>query len=305
MKKFARIGGLMLLLGALIFNGTMAVCGWDFTKISTRPQYQEQKLTVENTNQTITLKDQNKCIFVGPSDDEDIHLIYFDRENESYNINDGTTLSMTHESDYHWYNYILVVDFQAPSFTILLPADFQGSLDLQTGNGKISISDVTAKQLSCSTQDGGVYVSNVTGAETLTLKTANHKIELSDVQLTGALACQTSNGAIHLTDISAGTIHALTSEAPIACKNTQTSGKTELKNSDARIEVENVGADGDLSLSNKEGKIQGTIAGSMQDFSITSQAKNGTCNLPEFSIAGDKKLEIQTSDANISLAFTH
>ena len=305
MKQFARIGGLLILLGVILFSATMTVCGWDFTRISTRPQYQEQQLTVKNTNQTIQLSDQDKAIFVGPSEDEDIHLIYFNRGKESYQIDDGDVLSMTYESSYHWYDNILLLDFQLPSVTILLPANFQGSMDLQTTSSKISISDVTAKQAICSTRGGAVYVSHVTGAESLALSTTANKIELSDVQLTGALDCQTSDGAILLTDIFAGNLHALTSEGAIVSNNTQTSGTTALKTADARIELENVGVDGDLSLSNKEGKIEGTIAGSMQDFSIQSKATNGTCNLPEYSTAGDKKLEVTTSDATISLAFTH
>jgi len=305
MKKSAIIGGFVFLLGAMIFVGSMASCGWDFSKLSTRPQFEETHLSVQNTNQAITLQDSNKPIFVGLSNDDQIHLIYFEHKKEYYEIEDGSVLKAERRTDYRWYDYIFNLDFQYPSFTILLPADFQGSLDLQTSGSKISVSDVRAKQLLCSTQDGAVSVKNFSGAEALVVKTSNSKIELSDVQLTGALDCQTSDGAVHLTDICAGTIHALTSDAAILSKNTQTSQGTTLKTTDARIEVENVGADGDLSLCTMNGKILGTIAGCMQDFSIQSKTRNGNCNLPEYSIAGDKKLEVVTSDANISIAFTN
>lgn len=56
MKKLAIIGSITCVVGVIIFISAFASIGWDITKISTRPKYEERHFSTENTNQTITLK---------------------------------------------------------------------------------------------------------------------------------------------------------------------------------------------------------------------------------------------------------
>ena len=90
MKKLAIIGSVTCVIGAIIFISAFASIGWDITNISTRPEYEERYFSTENTNQTITLKDKDKPVSVGLSDDNQIHIIYYENEKERYQIEDNT-----------------------------------------------------------------------------------------------------------------------------------------------------------------------------------------------------------------------
>lgn len=307
MKKLAIIGAVIFLVGMTIFTSSMAVCGWDVRKISTTSMYQEKQYSAENNNQTIRLRDQNIPLFVGKSNNNQIHFIYFEHDKQYYNI-DGTEamdITIEKETNYHWYDHFFNIDVQTPYFSILLPSEFKGSLVLETSNGKITVNDVTLRQLQLTTSNGVVNIKNLTSAENVEIESSNSKIEVSDVNLTGKLQCMTNDGSINLSNVVAQNISATTSNNRIVATNTKTSQSTELRSSNNRIEIENVNAGENITLSTDNGKITGTIMGNMSDFSIVSKTSNGKNSLPENMVCGSKDLKATTTNAEISIQFTN
>ena len=104
MQKYTVIGGFILVLGVLVFAVALALKGFDIKKISTRPELVERNYTIASSNQNIRIKDSNVSITVKLSKDGDIHLNYYESEDEYYEIEEGGTLVVEKKTKYKWYN---------------------------------------------------------------------------------------------------------------------------------------------------------------------------------------------------------
>jgi hypothetical protein len=303
-KKLAIIGALIFMVGVIIFTSTLAACGWDIRKVSTVPQYQEMQYDVINDNQTISLHDENIPIKVGASSDSQIHFIYYEHEKENYDITGTTELNIEKITRYKWYDHLFNIDFQRPSFSILLPKDYHGSIVLKTSNGAITITDVTAKQMMLATSNALVSLKNVELADMIEIETSNGKIELADVKTTGKVLCGTSSNAVYLSNCSGQEIDVNTSNGKIVAISTEVNQNIALTTSNNRIDIQDLKAGGDITLSTSNGNISGDILGNMSEFSIYSKTSNGKNNLPENCVMGSKHLNVTTSNGEISILFT-
>ena len=305
MKKLAIIGSVTCVIGAIIFISAFASIGWDITNISTRPEYEERYFSTENTNQTITLKDKDKPVSVGLSDDNQIHIIYYENEKERYQIEDNTNLTIQNQYSYQWYESIFNIDFQSPSTTILLPSDFNGELYIETSNAQVTIENIAASKLSASTSNGYMNVNRLTNVQTISLSTSNNAIDAPDITASGKLTAATTNGSIAFTNISAQDMEAVTSNNRIVTDNTQSTQNMMLQTSNGTIEFKNLTAGLSTTLHTSNGSVIGSINGKASDFTIHSQTFNGTNNLPENFKSGEHQLNITTSNGNIDVTFSN
>lgn len=303
MQKYTVIGGFILVLGVLVFAVAFALKGFDIRKISTRPELVERNYTVTSTNQNIRIKDSNVPITVKLSKDGEIHLNYYESEDEYYEVEEGGTLVVEKKTKYKWYNYIFNVNFQSPTFTLLLPKDFAGELDISTSNGSITMEDISAALLELKSSNGSLNISRVTNAKVITAETSNSPISISDLSVQTDLMCNTSNGSIQLDNILAQSINANTSNSRITATDTKSIKSTVLETSNGGVEVRDIES-GSISLKSSNSSIKGRIKGKMTDFSITSKTSNGSNNLPEKMKGGDKTLRAETSNGSINIEFT-
>lgn len=303
MKKLAIIGSIIFLIGGIVFVSAFAVSGWDITKLSTVPTYEEKQYSTKNTNQDISIKDHNKSVSVGLSSDDQIHLTYYENTKEHYEINDQASLTIESKRDYRWYDFIFSMNFQSPTITILLPANYAGNLNIKTSNAQITIDSVTLKQLHATTSNGYMRLKNVTGAEHVTLRTTNNGIEMQDVDLSGTLKSETSNGSINLKGVSAQNLESTTTNSNINAINTKVAQSTLLKSSNGSIHIQDFNAGTDTALKTSNNRISGNILNKANEFSITSRTSNAKNNLPENFKAGNKKLDISTSNGEIFVKF--
>lgn len=304
MKKLAIIGGITCLVGAIVFVSAFASIGWDITKISTQPEYEERHFSTDNTNQTVTLKDKDKPVSVGLSNDNQIHIIYYENEKEQYQIENNANLTMENQCSYQWYETIFSINFQAPSTTILLPPDFNGELHIETSNAQITIENVAVSKLTASTSNGYMNVNRLTNVQTISLSTSNNAIDASDITAFGKLTAVTTNGGITLTNIAVQDIEAVTSNNRIVTDNTQSTQNMMLQTSNGTIEFQNLTAGISTTLHTSNSSVIGSINGKASDFTIQSQTSNGTNNLPENFKIGDHLLNITTSNGNIDVTFS-
>lgn len=304
MKKLTIIGSIICLIGAIVFVSAFAPIGWDITKISTRPEYEKKQFSTENTNQTITLKDTDKSVTVKLSDDNQIHIIYYENEKEQYQIEDSTNLTMKNERSYQWYETIFNIDFQFPSTTILLPPDFNGELNIETSNAQISIDSIAASLLTASTRNGYINANQLSNVQTIFLSTSNNTIDATDITAYGKFTAVTTNGGITLTNIVAQDMEAVTSNNRITADNVQFKQNMMLQTSNGNIKFQNLTAGISTMLSTSNGSVIGTINGKVSDFTIQSHTSNGAKNLPDNFKSGDNQLNITTSNGNIDVTFS-
>lgn len=302
MKKTFIIGGSIFLIGCLMFCVTMSFLQWDFKKLS-RPPFEEKTLVVDNNNQNVTLESTNVDIVVALSEDDKIHFIYSEREKEFYEFDKGDDIAIKKTYQYKWYEYFLWNLYKENPFTILLPVNFTGKLDLTTSNAKIEIKDLSLQNVVAKNSNGKVLLSNVEIRENLVVKTDNAPIDLNNVQASGNIDLITNNGAVVLNDISAKSISAKTYNANISAKKLVISDNINLKTNNAEIELDVISANKSIILKTSNGSITGVLPGKMSDYNITSKTSNGKNSLPEKMPDGQIELNVSNSNGDIDIVF--
>lgn len=304
MKKFTIIGSLIFLVGILIFTAALAMAGWDITKISTRPHADEVTVDFENQNQAITVTDEDVPLTLGKSNDDKIHISYFENKLESYRVdNSADHLEIEKTTDYHWYHYIFNIDFQKKHLEVLLPEEYCGVLTLQTSNGRITLDDFTASALHVEGDNGAVTLGNIHCLGSVSVKTENGKIEASNVNVSEDLEIEGNNGSIKLRAVQAKNLHASTENGSISATDVAGEESVTLTNSNARIKTDRLSAGKSITLSTDNGSVSGSIIGKQSDFSITARAYNGSSNLPEITSGGEKTLSVATGNGSINIEF--
>lgn len=305
MKKMAITGGFIFLLGLIIFTITATACDWNFSKLSTRPALEEKSLSMKSSNQSILIEDSNVPISVGLSRDNQIHLQYLENELEYYEIDENdTNITIQKETNYRWFNFVLNFDIQPRNLTLLLPSDFNGSLELKTDNSSMKLDNVTVKELLLQNENGSVKLDEVSVSGDTQVKTSNSSIQISDGNLKGSLQCDNENGSIKLEDFSAENIEAFTKNSSIVAESIVSQGNVVLENRNGKIELDRLRSNGDIHLQNENAGIKGSILGNMNDFSISSKTENAKSNLPDQTTGGKQLLEVFNENGSINIDFT-
>lgn len=304
MKKLAVAGSLTCLVGLIVFAVALSLCGWDFTKISTRPVYEEKQYSIKSENQDIILKDSNVPVFLGVSADDQIHFNYLENKEEFYDFDENNRIIIQKKRNVKWYQYLVNINFQQTKFEILLPKNYDGSIEITTSNAKVAAADVHLKNLKIGTSNNGIYLKNILVAQDVETVSSNGRIEVSGVRVAGEINTKTSNDGIYFNQSDAVDLIANTSNGKIVLKTTKSEKNVTCKTSNNRIVVTDLSAGNSIELQTSNGQIEGSIVGSIGDFTIFSKTSNGKNSLPENSGSGKKNLRVTTSNSNIALRFT-
>ncbi len=153
----------------------------------------------------------------------------------------------------------------------------------------------------------------------VSMNTSNAGIKAASLRLSGLLDLNTSNSSLKAEDVCAGRLRCVTSNSKIALASSQAE-EMELKTSNSNLKLEKVwaktlsartsnssikanGVDAMfVTLITSNGSISGELAGRPQDYTIESSTSNGKNHNPS-QPGGDRKLEVRTSNGNISLDY--
>lgn len=162
MKKFLIIGAVFIIIGAGIFTCALASCGFDITKISTVPDYENKEYVFENKNQDIFINedhDNTKKIVIGKSHDSDIHFLSFENSKSFYKIEDTDNIKIEGQYKQNWYE-ILTLDFKEKQCSLLLPENYNGNITINNTKS-VKANDITINSLNINQKVGNVKMDNV------------------------------------------------------------------------------------------------------------------------------------------------
>ena len=160
-----------LVLGATCLNG----CAKNEEAFTQKSYTAESK---EITEVFVDVRDRQ--IEVTLSDDNQIHIDYFENSKEYYDISvsDGHTLTMTAQSDKEWTDYIggkSAVDTR--KISLQLPNAILTTLKLSTTNENISLPDLTVSDnLSLSCHGGNIVFNQLNVGNSINLDSKNGDI---------------------------------------------------------------------------------------------------------------------------------
>lgn len=305
MKKVTVIGVGFLAAGIILFICGFIVSGFDIHKLSTQPALEEKTQVLSPQTQQLTIKDKNMPLCIEASPDENIYITYYENEKEFYKITQGNTCTVQKITNYKWYDRFFNLSFESPVLTLRLPDSYSGSLWVETINGRVTVNGVQAKDLDVFTSNGTVQIQSVQLQGQLNAETNNGKLIFTDVAAAETVAGKSSNGAAVIKNVQGGNVQIKTSNGKITLENVCAEDTVGAQTSNGRIVLDQIAAERQICLHSSNGAVSGEIQGEMKDFSITAKTTNGKNNLPERMQAGEKKLEVKTSNGNIQIEFNN
>ncbi len=302
--------GALVLVGALIFGGAMAMLNWDISKLSTG-NFETNEHMVVGEYKNIKINTETADIVFLPSDDEKTSVICYEIQSakHSVEVKDGT-LVIKLDDQRKWYEHI-GINFTKPKITVYLPAGEHGELFLRSTTGNtditkhfkfesIDIDQTTGNVKSFASTSGSVKIKTTTGSISLNGATA------------GSLDLSVSTGSVSLSaircgDIKIGVSTGRTTLNDVECKNLTSEGST------GNISLNSVIAEGKMSIQRTTGRIHfaacdagelfvktstGDVTGTLLSEKIfVVNTSTGRIDLPP--TRGGGKCEISTSTGDI------
>ena len=169
MKKIFSIA-LCIILGSFILSGCSN---------SSEP-FEEKSYTSDTQINGVTLDVQDREIEVSLSEDEQVHIQYFENSKEYYDISvsDENVLTMTSASNKEWTDYIGVkASAENRKIFLQIPDALLKNLTLSTTNEDIKLSALAVTgSMDISSNGGNITFENLDVGSTLTLNVKNGDI---------------------------------------------------------------------------------------------------------------------------------
>lgn len=156
--------------------------------------------------QEIHIDVQDRKIDISPSDDNQIHIAYFQNSKESYSFDtsDGGVLTMTAVSNKEWTDYIgAKTSAENRKISLQIPDIHFRSLTISTTNEDISLAaPAVFKDLTLSNNGGGISFDKLKAENSITLRSKNGNISgtIADSYDTFSITCEIKKGKSNLPD---------------------------------------------------------------------------------------------------------
>ena len=314
MKKFTKIfvilGAVLCLCGsAVAAAGYLGGGFWElYDKTSPRitamsaPQNQEDLTTAVPSSQgqenltfspdeidRLEFQLSSEDIVFRPSDDGQIHIRYFKRDDVTYtayteqsvNSDAGNTLIFT-RNDASGSSQLFYFGFRyesdTPDVQVALPNGL--SVDIITASGDVELSGISAADLSISTVSGEVELSQVQAAS-LTIGTTSGDMDLEQTTVSGETGLKTTSGDMELEDCSLNRAAVFSSVSGDLSGHALISGDVTIGTTSGDIELDLSGspahAAGEISTTSGELNLQGLQPKS--DYSVSISTVSGDITL--------------------------
>ena len=168
MKKIVLMA-LSLLLGSFVLSGC-----------SDNEPFEEKNYTPDTQINEINLDVQDRIVEVSLSEDEQVHIQYYENSKEYYDISvsDGNVLTVTSASDKSWSDYIgSKPSEENRKILVQIPDALLDAITISTTNEDISIPAVSVlKSISLSSNGGNIAFESLGVGKSLTLNVKNGDI---------------------------------------------------------------------------------------------------------------------------------
>jgi len=300
------IGGIVLFAGIIFFLIGFGVVGFDINKLSTSPDYKEKTFVSTDPVTLINAEDENVGIDIISSNDENVHITYYENKKTKYIINEENgVLDLSIKKTYLWTDNFFNFNFQNNNLVIAVPKDYTGDLQIKTSNAQISVSNILAGGVDLKTSNSRINIEYLNASGNVRLDTSNGRISLENLISQGDLIADTSNSSVEITSTEAKNIDVETKNGKITVNSASSLESINLETSNSAINFDNTIFTNELRCKTSNGSIEGLLEGSMVDYSIISDTSNGDNSLPDNMSGGDKKLNVKTSNAHIDIEFSN
>lgn len=222
---------------------------------------------------------KNNLVYIKPSDDGKLRIVYNDSNKEIAFDESGAKLSVYRESgSVVWLGFGSAND----TMTVFVPKNMI-DIEVVTSNAVIECEDIQT-------------------ASDIVLVTENAQIIATEMTAGGKIYMQSQNARIDISEIECGeNINIVTTNAGIDAEEIFAADELSLNTTNGAIDIENIGSDEGITLVTKNAHIEGSVIGNEEDFAIEAHTTVGKSNLTNRE--GGKPLTVSTTNAAIEIYF--
>ena len=308
------IGGILFLLGGMIFTGVMTMYKWDFSKFSTT-KYETNSYEIRDPFGSIVIRTVTADIRFELSDDNTVSVVCHEETNirHTVSVKDGT-LTVEAVDTRKWYEHI-GISFDQTTVTVTLPRGTYGDLRIESGTGGISIPEGLSFLNADISETTGDIAFSASASGALRLKTTTGDIRLAGSTV-GSAELSLSTGDITVSDVTATgdlCVKVTIGDADVRnvrCLNFSSSGTT------GKITLTEVFATDALSVARSTGNVHfdrahaasmtvntgtGSVTGSLAgEMIVFAQSGTGKIIVPRCTEGG--RCDVTTGTGNILLS---
>ncbi|MFA5449815.1 MAG: DUF4097 family beta strand repeat-containing protein [Clostridia bacterium] len=289
MKTAFKVFIAILIVGLVLGIIGLAITGFDLNKFKSDPNSTKvEKQETLGSKSQITIDAENNEISFSVSSDDDIHITYY--ESDDYIVSyqaDEEKIDISAQYKKRWLTWGVTKNHP---ITVSLPSAFNGSLDAQTNNGKISINS------------SGVVFSGIT------FTTNNGKISLDNVVCEGNIDVQSDNGEISFKNVEGKNLMADVNNGKVKGRNIK--GDSIVFGTDnGEIDATDI-LSPHIELSSSNGNIKGTIIGNSDDYKAVLSVSLGNIKYNAQSMGSQtinpsapKYIKAKTSMGSVDISF--
>lgn len=298
MKTLLRIALALLLIGiggVIVFGIVAGDSASNIFSEDNSYTYEEKTYSVDELN-SIIIAVENKRITVMPSENDEIKLEYYVSEKDPVTVTTtSSTIEVENETEWFAGFFNLFAFLKNPEysqFNLYLPSSMELDLSLSSMNGEIIVSDLTHfKDLTIWTSNGEISLDNVNLTGSLSMHSSNGRLNIDDSSVTESVVMYTSNGRVHIDGLIADEVEVTTSNGDIDCQNVTTDS---------------------LDLTTSNGVIEVQINGAFEDYYLKMATTNGSYYLNGSKVVQnsyhdslDKVIDCHSSNGNIRVNFSN
>ena len=268
------IAAFLVILGAILFAGTMAKLGWDFSKLST-VTYETHTYQIQEDFDSLSIRSDWVDISLLPSQDGSCKVVCYEEANANHSVSveDGT-LTIRLEDKRSWQQR-MAINFTAPKVTVYLPQEEYADLSVKVSTGDIHVEDLSA--------------------HAVTLKASTGQITATAISCRGAFSVGVSTGAVKLTDITCRDLTSTGDTGSISLKNVIATESLSITRSTGNVSFDGCDA-ARITVKTDTGNVTGSL---LTDKTFLAESDTGRVNVPRGSTGG--KCEITTDTGNIKI----
>ena len=292
----------LMLVGGIIFVGTMAALNWNFLGLNTT-QYETNKYNVSEEFSNISINTDTTDVVFLKSDDGNCKIECFERENENHTVTvlDGM-LKIDINDTRKWYDHITFFGFDTPQLKIYLPQNNYGALFINVSTGDIKIPDsFTFEGIDIKGSTGDVNCkASVTNDLKINISTGCTKI---DNITADNINLMVSTGETYLTDVKCNSLVSSGDTGDIIFKNVDAGKEFNVTRSTGDIKFDQCDAD-ELYIKTSTGDVEGKLCTSKificetntGDIIVPPTTEGGNCQV--ITDTGDIKMQVKATISN-------
>lgn len=234
--------------------------------------------------ESIVIDDKNTPVTVVGTNDNRATIEYKESRNNKYRLNErGGVLSLERKDNWFFISSWFSFGNDRGEVVVEVPKEQLATLDLETSNANVSV-----KNLSVDYAD---------------IETSNSEIDLSKLKISDTIEAETSNGKMTLSDLTFNDGEFITSNSKLEADRLD-GEYILLETSNGNLKFDNVKVGSELTADSSNASIQGYILGKQADFEINSDTSNGENTLRNSESSGEKVLDLNTSNGDITVKFS-